>query len=124
MCAENTSEPRQLWLLNDDGTVTLKSNSQLCLTAAGLTAKGSVDVIVATCAQGSTNQHWSANSDGNVVVTSSGKCLDVQVSNKTFASDGNLETYQCHPNSGSNQQFKFVGGRLVDNKENFVVQVV
>jgi hypothetical protein len=123
MCAENASEPRQSWQQNDDGTVALKSDSQLCLTAAGLTAKGSVDVIVSTCTQ-APNQKWTANSSGNVVVASSGNCLDIQASNTTFSSDGNLETYKCHPNSGSNQQFKFVGDRLVDNKENFVVQAV
>lgn len=123
MCAENKMEPRQLWTVNTDGTIALQQSSGLCLTANGHTAKGSVDVVVETCSQAA-NQIWTMESDGNIVLKQSGDCLDIQTSNTTFSSDGNLETYHCHPQSGTNQYFKFVNNRLLDTKQNFVIQAI
>jgi len=105
---KSTSDNNQKWVFHTNGTVTLGSNPQLCLTAGPKTvpSTGGLATELRQCGEDTLSQKFTYKTDKTIMNAKNNLCLDIT---SHLTTDGtSVGVYSC--NGGTNQQWDAPNG--------------
>jgi hypothetical protein len=113
----SVSSTRQKWNIGTDGSIRLASNTLRCVTAMGSADTSAVNLQSCPATTPPSNQRFAFQDNGNIVILSSGKCLDMLGQLPSQFADGQgwpsgqpVQVYTCLSGADNlNQRWNFSG---------------